>query len=122
MSTAVDGARRRRAFRVADGFALAAWGAVRRLVGTEGTLLASEVRLRIGRAGASLLTASSAAPGSAEELRGLRDARNGLLEARYLLYLARRIGALDLKVYRRLTAAHDAADRDLVDLVREKSA
>ena len=120
MSTAIDGARRRRAFRVADGFTLEAWCAVRRLGGPEGTLLAGEIRARLARAGASLLAASAAAPGSPEEGRGVGDARRGLLEARYLLYLARRVGALDLKAYRRLTSAHDGADRDLAALARDR--
>jgi hypothetical protein len=115
----LDGARRRRAFRIADGFAFEAWCAVRRLAGPEGALLAGEVRLRIGRAGAALLAASSARPGSTEERGGVLDARKDLLEARYLLYLARRVGALDLKVYRRLTSAHDGADQDLAALARE---
>ena len=120
MSAAVEGARRRRAFRVADGFALEAWCAVRRLAGPEGALLAGEIRTRLGRSGAALLAASAAPPGSADEHHGVADARHGLLEARYLLYLARRVGALDLKAYRRLTAAHDVADRELALIAREE--
>lgn len=104
---------RKKAFRAADAFVVEAWKACRRMSGDDSETLAGSIRSRIGGAGAALVAASSAEPGGSVEGRRLGDARERLLQARYLLYLARRLGALDLASYRRLTAAHEAADRDL---------
>jgi hypothetical protein len=113
------GAVRRRAFRTADGFAVEAWKATRRLSGVDGGSLADEIRRRVGRSGAALLAASASEPGSDHEAERLRAARDGLLQARYLLYLARRLGALDVAAYRRLTTVHDGAERDLAAWARD---
>ena len=62
----------------------------------------------------------AAATGSASEpavRRGLESAHAGLLEVRYYLSLARRLGVLDLKGYRHLTTLQDAALRELAALV-----
>jgi len=113
---------RRRAFRAADGFALEAWRASRRLSGEDRAALADGIRRRVGGAGAALVAATSTSPGSGDERARIAAAREALLEARYLLYLARRLGALDLTAYRRLTAAHDGADRDLAALTAGRAA
>jgi hypothetical protein len=41
---------------------------------------------------------------------------------RYYLYLARRLGCLDLKAYRQLTALQDIALRELGSVLEDKAA
>lgn len=104
---------RLRAFRATDTFALEAFHTVRALGRTEGEGLAREIRRVAARSGGALVAASAAAPGDAAARQGLEAARSGLLEVRYYLYLARRLGFLDLRRYRALVTQHDAAVREI---------
>jgi len=112
-----DSDRRLRAFRATDAFALEAFQAVRVLGKSEGEMLAREIRRVAARSGGSLVAASAAAPGGDAERRGLEVARSGLLEVRYYLYLARRLGFLDIKRYRSLVTQQDAALREVESLL-----
>ena len=111
------GERRVRAFRAADQFALAAWQAVRAFARSEGESLAREVRRSVARCGGSLVAAASAREGDEGARRALEGAHQCLLEIRYFLYLARRLGCLDLKKYKELAALQEAALRELASLM-----
>jgi four helix bundle protein len=112
-----DGGARVRAFRASDHFALAAFQAVRAFPKSEGDDLAREIRRTVARSGGALVAASSAAADDPGARRSLELAHRGMLEIRYLLYLARRLGCLDLKRYRQLTTLQDAALRELAALL-----
>jgi four helix bundle protein len=111
------GERRVRAFRATDQFALATWQAVRGFTRPEGETLASEIRRAVARSGGSLVAAASARDGDDDARRALQRAHAGLLEIRYFLYLARRLGCLDLKRYKELTALQEGALRELASLL-----
>jgi hypothetical protein len=113
-------AKRVRAFRATDHFALAVWQEARGLTRAEGETLAREIRRAIARAGGALVAASGSG-GDAEDggRRAVAAAHAGLLEIRYYLYLARRLGCLDLKRYRALTTLQDAALRELTSLLED---
>ena len=114
---APSGERRVRAFRAADQFALAAWQAVRAFAKTEGESLAREIRRSIARSGGSLVAAASAHEGDEGGRRALESAHQSLLEIRYFLYLARRVGCLDLKKYKELAALQESALREVASLL-----
>lgn len=109
-------ATRVRAFRATDHFALAAYQAARAFPHPEGDDLAREIRRTVARSGGALVAAASAVADDDRSRRSLEAAHRGMLEARYFLYLARRVGCLDLKRYRQLTTLHDAALRELASL------
>jgi len=109
--------RRLRAFRATDHFTVAAWQEVRSFARTEGEALAREIRRTVARAGGALVAASSAGEDDDGARRAVASAHGGLLEVRYYLYLARRLGCLDLKRYRQLTTLQDAALRELAALL-----
>lgn len=107
-----------RAFRATDHFALALWQEVRGFARAEGETLSAEIRRTLARTGGALAAAASAADGRAgADRETLAAAHAGLLEIRYYLYLARRLGCIDLKRYRHLTALQDAALREIEPLL-----
>jgi four helix bundle protein len=112
------GERRVRAFRATDQFALATWQAVRAFSRPEGETLAAEIRRAVARSGGSLVAAASAQEGDDDARASLQRAHQGLLEIRYFLYLARRLGCLDLKRYKELTTLQEIALRELATLLR----
>jgi four helix bundle protein len=112
-----QGERRVRAFRATDQFAVAAWQAVRAFNRAEGETLAAEIRRAIARSGGSLVAAASAREGDDAARRALERAHQGLLEIRYFLYLARRLGCLDLKKYKELASLQEVALRELASLL-----
>jgi four helix bundle protein len=109
--------RRVRAFRATDHFVLAVWQAVRGFGKAEGESLAREIRRSIARSGGALVAAASAPEGDETARRSLEGAHQGLLEIRYFLYLARRLGCLDLKKYRELATLQEAALREVLLLL-----
>jgi len=111
------GERRVRAFRATDQFALAAWQAARAFNRAEGESLAEAIRRAVAKSGGSLVVAASAPEGDVDARRALERAHSGLLEIRYFLYLARRLGCLDLKKYRELASLQEAALRELSSLL-----
>ena len=115
--TPPSGERRVRAFRATDQFAIAAWQAVRAFNRPEGETLAEEIRRAVARSGGSLVAAASAREGDEDARRALERAHQGLLEIRYFLYLARRLGCLDLKRYKELAALQEAALREVSSLL-----
>ncbi|HEX6851493.1 MAG TPA: four helix bundle protein [Candidatus Polarisedimenticolaceae bacterium] len=106
--------RRLRAFRATDAFALEVIVASRALDRGEGAGLARDIRTVAARCGGALVAATAGPSTSRETLEG---ARAGLFEIRYYLYLARRLGFLDLRRYRDLAARQDAALRELDGLL-----
>ena len=106
-----------RAFRATDHFVLAVWQAVRTFGKTEGESLAQEIRRAVARSGGALVAAASAPEGDEAAQRSLAGAHQGLLEIRYFLYLARRLGCLDLKKYRELATLQEAAIREVLLLL-----
>jgi len=109
--------RRVRAFRATDHFVLAVWQAVRSFGKPEGESLAREIRRSVARSGGALVAAASAPEGDEGARRSLESAHQGLLEIRYFLYLARRLGCLDLKKYRELATLQEAALREVLLLL-----
>ena len=105
--------RRLRAFRATDAFVIEAYRLSTTLDGIQGRELAREVRRILSRCGGSLVAAAAAKPGDENERRCLERACMGLAEGRYVLYLARRLGLLDLRRYRAVVARQDAAQREL---------
>ncbi len=111
------GERRLRAFRATDAFALEAYRAAIGLSRSDGESLGVEIRRAVARSGGALVAAACSPVGGEGERRCLEAARAALAEARYFLYLARRLGVLDLKRYRALSAQQDAALREVDALV-----
>lgn len=109
--------RRIRAFRVMDSFALEAYLAARLIRGLDGETLAREIRRVVARCGGALVAACAAPTGGDAERQLLETVRSGLLEARYYLYLARRLGFFDLKQYRSLTSRQEPALREVESLL-----
>jgi hypothetical protein len=105
------------AFRATDGFALAAVKISSDLARSDYPDLGAEIRRLVLRGGGALVAASHAVAGGAGERAFLETARDRLAEARYALYLARRLGALDLRRYRVLGAQQDAALREVAALL-----
>lgn len=103
-----------RAFRAADEFAVEVFRTMRGLASAEGGVLAVEIRRATVRAAGALVASSwrDGASGSFEK------ARAGLLEARYYLSLARRLGFVDARRYRQLAVRQDAALRELEAVAR----
>jgi four helix bundle protein len=112
--------RRLRAFRAADAFAVEAYRVSVALPAAGARGLIDSIRQIALRSGSALAAAAASSPGAAEERRLVEQARNGLLEGRYYLYLARRLGLLDTKRYRGLTLRHDAAMREIDALLHRR--
>ena len=77
------------AFRAVDAFAVDAWKVARQLARGDGDALSQELRAQVARCGGALA------------------------RCRFALYLARRLGLVDLRAYRALSARGDAAAREL---------
>jgi four helix bundle protein len=116
-ATDSEAGRRIRAFRATDHFALAAYQAVRGFSRPEGDELGREIRRSVARSGGALVSAASAREEDDAARRALETAHRSLLEIRYFLYLARRLGCIDLKRYRQLSTLQDAALRELAALL-----
>jgi hypothetical protein len=117
LSAGSDRAERRvRAFRATDAFVVETYRVATSLEGTAGRDLAGAIRTIVVDCGGALVAASESRSG---ERRWLSMAHEKLAEARYCLYLARRLGMIDLTRYRALTGRHDAATREL-DLALEE--
>jgi len=112
-----SGERRVRAFRATDHFALAVWQAVRAFNKPEAESLAREIRRAVARCGGSLVAAASLPDGDGAGRLALAAAHQGLLEIRYFLYLARRLGCIDLKRYKELASLQEAALREVASLL-----
>lgn len=107
------------AFRAVDAFALEVFQALRGLShGEHERFLSDELRRSVARGGGALVGATAAVPGGPVERRCLEQVRAELLEARYYVFLARRLGVFDSRTYRGLTGRHDAALRE-VDRLRD---
>ncbi len=109
------------AFRATDAFAMAAVKAAADLSRSACPELAVEIRRLVLRGGGALVASTCAPPGEDERVL-LAAARDRLSEARYALYLARRLGALDLRRYRVLAAQQDAALREVAALLPARGA
>ena len=108
--------RRVRAFKATDVFVVETFRVATSLEGTAGRDLACAIRAIVVACGGALVAASESRSG---ERRWLSTAHEKLAEARYCLYLARRLGMIDLTRYRALSGRHDAATREL-DLALEE--
>jgi hypothetical protein len=109
----LSGDRRVRAFKATDAFAVEAYRVSAALRTTAPQGLIEAIRRLALRSGGALVAASTHPPGAPGERLLLERARSELIEGRYYLYLARRLGMLDFKRYRGLTARQDAALREL---------
>lgn len=102
-----------RAFRAVDAFAIDAWKAARQIGRGEGEALAAELRGQLARCGGALVALSAMAPDGAAAVRALEEAREALARCRFALYLARRLGMLDLRAYRAIAVRAETAQREL---------
>ena len=78
-----------------------------------GSDLARELRRLCSASGGALVAASGFDAGGEEERKLLASSRAWLMEARYYLYLARRLGFLEHRRYRQLTSFQESAVREL---------
>ena len=115
-------ATRGKLFRSVDHFTLEAFKAARSMDRREGSELAREIRRLCSASGGALVAASTMTRGGDEEGRLLVSTRSWLMEARYYLYLARRLGFLEHRRYRQLTAIQDVAVREVEAFIRCGSA
>jgi hypothetical protein len=102
-----------RLFKATDAFVIEAFKIATALEGPAGRDLAGEIRRIVTRCGGALVAAAAPGIGPDGVLEGLAAAGQSLAEGRYTLYLARRLGLIDLTRYRALMARHDAATREL---------
>jgi hypothetical protein len=109
-------------FRSVDSFAIEAFRAARSIDRKDGCDLAREIRRLCSACGGALVAASSMERKDEGQDRLLAATRSRLMEARYYLYLARRLGFLELRRYRQLTAIQDAAVREVERFIRCDSA
>jgi len=105
-------------FRAVDHFTVEAFKAARSMDRLEGGDLARELRRLCSASGGALVAASAMSRGGEEEGRLLATTRTWLMEARYYLYLARRLGFLEHRRYRQLTAIQDVAVREVEAVMR----
>lgn len=110
---------RLRAFKATDAFVVEAFRLTATFEGAAGRDLGREIREAAGRCGGALVAASVASAGDPSERRCLALARERLAEGRYYLYLARRLGLIDVARYRTLMTRHDAATRELDHAFRD---
>ncbi len=98
-------------FRAADAWVVATWEAAAAMAPGTGDL-AREFRRGSLDCGSALVAAAQC--GEEEEHQGyVERARSRLMEARYLLYLSRRLGSIDSKRYKILTVKLDRALREV---------
>jgi hypothetical protein len=98
-------------FRAADAFVVAAWEATAAMPPGSGEL-SRRLRQAAVDCGACLVVAAHRPTAEAGKAC-LEQAAGRLTEARYLLYLARRFGAVDSKRYRNLSTHLDRAVREV---------
>jgi four helix bundle protein len=118
----LSGDLRKKAFKAADAFALEAYRVADVLPTSGPTELVQVIRRVALRSGGAVVAASANPPGGPDERRLLERARAELIEARYYLYLARRLGMLNARSYRGLTARQDTALREIARLLRPRPA
>lgn len=109
---------RARTFRSVDHFTLETFKAARSMEQRAGRDLARELRRLCSASGGALVAASGFAMGAEEERKLLASSRAWLMEARYYLYLARRLGLLEHRRYRQLTGFQDSAVREIELMLR----
>jgi len=112
---------RLRAFRAMDAFALEAMEAARIVAKHDPDGLSLEIRRAVARAGSALFAACASPPGSESEREEMMRARGRLLEGRYHLYLARRLGLFEVRRYRAVTFRQEAALREIEAALGERA-
>ena len=117
----VSGDRCLRAFKATEAFTVEAYRVSATLPRTASASLIEAIRSVTLRSGGALVAATANPVGGVAERRQLERARERLIEVRYYLYLARRLGILDVKRYRGLTLRQDAALRELERLLKPGS-
>jgi hypothetical protein len=98
-------------FRAADAWVVAAWEAAAAM-GPGAGELARQLRNGALDCGSALVAAAQCGEGG-ENQGYLERARSRLMEARYLLYLAKRFGSIDSRRYKVLVVKLDRALRDV---------
>lgn len=106
-------ARHLRAFRATDAFAVETYRVANAVNAAIDPGLVRSLREAAARSGASLVAATAAGEDRIAQRGLVERARIELLESRYFLYLARRIGVLGVKHYRNLASRHDVALREI---------
>jgi len=98
-------------FRTADAWVVAAWEAAAAMAPGSGEL-ARQLRSGALDCGSALVAAAQCDE-RVDQQPYLKRARSRLLEARYLLYLSKRLGSIDAKRYKMLTLKLERALRDV---------
>jgi len=107
-----------RAFCAADDLAVELFRVARRVERSGGADLAVEMRRSASKCGAALVTACAVTGTAGSRRPRILEARDRLLEVRYHLHLARRLGLLEAGFYRRSAGAHESALRALENWLR----
>jgi hypothetical protein len=110
-----------RTFRAADDFAVAIFHVCKDLRRSGGAELAAEMRRAAARCGAAVVRACAVRGGDGELDAPLQEARDRLLDARYHLHLARRLGLIEAVPYRRAAGSHESALRAVESWLRTRS-
>jgi len=118
----VSGDRRIRAFKATEAFTVEAYRVSATLTRNGSAGLIEAIREVAVRSGGALVAATASPAGGSAERRLLERARERMIEVRYYLYLARRLGMLDVKRYRGLTLRQDAALREMERLLSQRPA
>jgi four helix bundle protein len=111
---------RMRAFRAADAFAMEIYRLAASLSSNAPRSLVDAIRLSAMHCGGALVAASADELGCEAERLQLSRARRELLEGRYYLSLARRLGLIDSRRYRAVVSRQDAAFKELDGLLARR--
>ena len=111
-----------RAFRAADAFALEICRLAASLSRSAPRSLVEAIRCSAMQCGGALVAASADEAGCEAERTQLNRARRELLEGRYYLSLARRLGLIESRRYRAVVCRHDAAFREVEGLLSREPA
>lgn len=111
---------RMRAFRAVDAFAIEICRLAASLSSTAPRSLVDAIRLSAMHCGGALVAASADGVGTDAERIQLCRARRELLEGRYYLSLARRLGLIDSRRYRAVVSRQDAAYKEVDGLLSRR--
>jgi hypothetical protein len=114
------GTKTRKMFRSVDHFTVETFKTARSMDREAGSDLGRELRRLCSASGGALVAASGFDAGGEEEQRLLASSRAWLMEARYYLYLARRLGFLEHRRYRQLTSFQDLAVREIEAILQSR--
>lgn len=109
-----------RAFRAADAFAIEIWQLAASISSSAPRSLVDAIRCSAMHCGGALVAASADESDGEAQRDQLTRARRELLEGRYYLSLARRLGLIDARRYRAVVSRQDVAFKELDGLLARR--